>query len=186
MFSILKSKKEKKKKSKDMVYIKIYGTDGKEKENHILSEDDYFDYFDILDALGSNITKKSKKIRREGFKSEKEKEEFEQFEKQLHKLHTITSKACKMKKIKILCFEGETNQNYLEIKIYGKNKELIESHTMEYDEIKAYIELIKEISSKLLKITNPLQKNKDNKIISTILNKLENIGKIQILALGDI
>jgi hypothetical protein len=194
MFSILKSKakkKMKKAKSKDMVFIKIYGEDGKEKEKHTLSEDDYYDYFDILEALGKNIMQKSKKIKDEGFKSEKEKEEFEQVEKSLNKLHDITNKACKMKKIKVICFEGDIKEKYLEIKIYKRNKELAESYTMEYEEIKGYIEIIKTISSKLVKIANynPFQKKKkneqkDNKIITNLIGKLEKIGKIQILALS--
>lgn len=179
----------KKAKSKDMVFIKIYGEDGKEKEKHTLSEDDYYDYFDILEALGKNIMQKSKKIKDEGFKSEKEKEEFEQVEKSLNKLHDITNKACKMKKIKVICFEGDIKEKYLEIKIYKRNKELAESYTMEYEEIKGYIEIIKTISSKLVKIANynPFQKKKeqkDNKIITNLIGKLEKIGKIQILALS--
>ena len=48
------------KKSKDMVFIKIYDMNGHEKEKYKLTEDDYFEYFSIMEALCSNIEVEAK------------------------------------------------------------------------------------------------------------------------------
>ena len=187
------------KKSKDMVFIKIYDMNGHEKEKYKLTEDDYFEYFSIMEALCSNIEVEAKIARKTGEISKEDEELFKKIDKAIEKSNNIIEKARSVNLVKILCFEGEhKEEDFINIKIFRRGEKIPEeTYIIKYSEVKGYIEIINSISSKLEKIAklNPISaikskiKKKDaetgNKFIKKIIKRLNYIARIEVLILRE-
>jgi len=178
---------------KDMVSIKVFDTNGQEKEKYTLSEDDWHDYFGIMEAIAKTLKVKSKKIRKEGFTSEIDEQEFQKIDNAVRKVECLAENAMSIDTLKILCFEGDKKENdFITIKVFKKGKKNPEAtYNIQYKEIEGYIKIINNIQSKLSKFSLPNikvrkkhGKKKGKELIKHIIRKVENdISKIEILAL---